>query len=490
MIRLSTIFTAVCMVLIAASLGVVLNTILGLGRNETAAVALAALGCLLLYNAAAARLRKRGDVSTQLEDISRGTAELAHQVADIGRRLGQVEGKLSSAHSVGQDRMQSVIGEIGELGTLLQQLAGSVASHEDMLAGGWSRPAVTPPPAANARIAPPQAASTPHAPPTRSHDAPATARIPPEQVMMLVWQAVEGGRIDIYLQPTVSLPQRKVSFYEAVSRIRDDEDRVLAAEDFVAAAEAAGLIGRIDHAVIMRATQVLRRLVVRNEDVGVFCNISAATIRDPDTFGQCFEFLDANRALAKSLVLEFRQAALRDFGPAERDRLLSLHRIGYNFSIDHVTDLRFDPRELAERGVRYVKVPAALLLAQPNPAGSDILPADLSDLLGRFAIELIAERIEGERVVADLLDFNVRFGQGFVFSAPRPLRPEAPSSSAASETLSAPSPAIVPEILPAFPMGRSPIEPRVPTPPTFAPRIDPPQRMTGSAALARRAGQA
>jgi cyclic-di-GMP phosphodiesterase TipF (flagellum assembly factor) len=491
MIRLSTIFTAVCMVLIAASLGVVLNTILGLGRNETAAVALAALGCMLLYNAAAARLRKRGDVSGQMDDISRGTAELAHQVADMGRRLTQVEGKLSSAHSVGQDRIQSVIGEIGELGTLLQQLAGSVASHEDMLSGGWSRPPVVPPPAANAQIAPPQVAPAYQVPPlARAHDAPATARIPPEQVMMLVWQAVEAGRIDIYLQPTVSLPQRKVSFYEAVSRIRDDEDRVLAAEDFVAAAEAAGLIGRIDHAVIMRAMQVLRRLVVRNEDISVFCNISAATIRDPETFAQCFEFLDANRALAGSLVLEFRQGALRDFGAAERDRLLSLHRLGYNFSIDHVTDLRFDPRELAERGVRYVKVPAALLLAPPNPAGTDILPTDLADLLGRFAIELIAERIEGERIVADLLDFNVRFGQGFVFSAPRPLRPETPASAAASEALSAASPAIVPETLPAFPMGKSPIEPRVATQPTFAPRIDPPQRMTGNAALARRQGQA
>lgn len=469
------------MVLISGSLGVVLNTILGLGRNETAAVALAALCCLLLYNAAAARLRKRGDVSGQIDDMSRGTAELAHQVADIGRRLVQVEGKLSSAHHVGHDRMQSVIGEIGELGTLLQQLAGSVANHEDMLAGGWSRPAVTPPRAANAQITAPAPAmvSPPTAPAAPGALAP--ARIPPEQVMMLVWQAVEAGRIDIYLQPTVSLPQRKVSFYEAVSRIRDDEDRVLAAEDFIAAAEAAGLIGRIDHAVIMRATQVLRRLVVRNEDVSVFCNMSAATLRDSETFAECLEFLDANSALAKALVLEFRHSAWRDFGPVERERLQALAILGYRFSIDHVTDLKFDPRDLAERSVRYIKVPASLLLAPQSAAGSDILPADLSDLLNRFGIELIAERIEGERVVADLLEYNVRFGQGFVFSAPRPLRPETAAAQSAGEAVASAQPE--PEMLPAFPMGRSPIEPRAVAPPVFAP-----QRMTGNAALVRRAG--
>ena len=32
----------------------------------------------------------------------------------------------------------------------------------------------------------------------------------------------------------VTLPQRKVRFYEAVTRLRDDKDQVLAADDFIA----------------------------------------------------------------------------------------------------------------------------------------------------------------------------------------------------------------------------------------------------------------
>ena len=56
--------------------------------------------------------------------------------------------------------------------------------------------------------------------------------------------AVEESRLDIYLQPMVTLPQRKVRFYEAVTRLRDDKDQILAADDFIAIAEAGGLIGR------------------------------------------------------------------------------------------------------------------------------------------------------------------------------------------------------------------------------------------------------
>src|ERR1700730_1810816 len=113
----------------------------------------------------------------------------------------------------------------------------------------------------------------------------------------------------------VTLPQRKVRFYEAVTRLRDDKDQILTADDFVGIAEFVGLIGRIDHMVMLRCVQVLRRLMVRNKEVGVFCNVAAATLGNPATFAQCLDFLEANRALAPSFVLEFKQATFRRLGP-------------------------------------------------------------------------------------------------------------------------------------------------------------------------------
>ena len=134
MIRISTIFIAICMVLVAASLGLILYSVAGISGLESAIVALTALTFLILYNAVSMRLRDRSDVGGQIADLSRGTADLARQVAEFGRRLAAVEGRLTSANSAGADRIQSVVNEIGELGGLVRQLASSVASHEDMLA--------------------------------------------------------------------------------------------------------------------------------------------------------------------------------------------------------------------------------------------------------------------------------------------------------------------------------------------------------------------
>ncbi|WP_439359866.1 EAL domain-containing protein [Bradyrhizobium sp. DASA03007] len=490
MIRISTIFIAICMVLVAASLGLMLYSVAGISGTESAIVALTALTFLILYNAVSMRLRDRSDVGGQIADLSRGTADLARQVAEFGRRLAAVEGRIASSNSTNSDRIQSVVGEINELGGLVRQLATTVSAHEDLLAGGAPVSAASPvekqDPVApldliatiDERPAAPSPLPVPPPPPAAQ---PRPAQAVPTQVangrnqtqlLATLRNAIDENRIDIFLQPMVTLPQRKVRFYEAVTRLRDERDQLIAAEEFISIAEASGLIGRIDNMVMLRCVQVLRRLMVRNKDVGVFCNVAASTLGNSTTFAQCLDFLEANRALAPSLVLEFKQSTFRNLGPAETENLAALAQRGYRFSIDHVTDLRIEPRELADRGVRFIKVPATLLLDPKQASTSDIHPSDLSDLLGRFGIDLIAERIEGERAVVDLLDYDVRFGQGFLFAPPRPLRPEGASATGGA------SPNQAQDIQGSNGSG---------TPSSGATSsAPPPQRITGNAALARR----
>lgn len=496
MIRISTIFIAICMVLVAASLGLVLYAVAGISGTESAIVALTALTFLILYNAVSMRLRDRSDVGGQIADLSRGTADLARQVAEFGRRLAAIEGRIASANSTNSDRIQSVVGEINELGGLVKQLASTVSAHEDLLAGNAPVPHPAPIPVAKPEpespldliatveerpvatpalpaASPPPAAQPRPAPAVQTQTAGGRNQT---QLLATLRNAIDENRIDIFLQPMVTLPQRKVRFYEAVTRLRDERDQLIAAEEFISLAEASGLIGRIDNMVMLRCVQVLRRLMVRSKEVGVFCNVAASTLGNSTTFAQCLDFLEANRALAPSLVLEFKQSTFRNLGPAETENLAALAQRGFRFSIDHVTDLRIEPRELADRGVRFIKVPASLLLDPRQASTSDIHPSDLSDLLGRFGIDLIAERIEGERAVVDLLDYDVRFGQGFLFAPPRPLRPEGASATGGA------SPNQAQDI-----QGSNGSAPPSQGATSGAPSAAAPaQRITGNAALARR----
>jgi cyclic-di-GMP phosphodiesterase, flagellum assembly factor TipF len=305
---------------------------------------------------------------------------------------------------------------------LVKQLAESVAAHDSALANDRLASAA---PARDQTQ--PAAAARPHNEPPHAEgrtNGAARAEQKREAMIALIRGAIESNRVDLYLQPVVTLPQRKVRYYEAMSRLRADDGDVVTAADFLDHAEKAGLMPKIDNLLLFRCVQVLRRLLLKNRDIGLFCNLSLATLSDGEVFPQFLDFVEANRALAPSLVFEFTQAAFRAIGPLEQESLAALSDRGFRFSMDHVTDLRMEPRELAERGIRFVKTPAPMLLNRAGSA-SDIHAADLSDLLGRFGIDLIAERIESEGMVVDLLDYDVRYGQGFLFSPPRPVRAEA-----------------------------------------------------------------
>ena len=105
-------------------------------------MALAALTGLALYNAVSNRLRDRGDLGDQIADLSRGTADLARQVAEIVRRLNAVESQRRQRPSNrARGAVDPIAAEIGELGTLVRQLAETVAAHEAALQQQGALPA-------------------------------------------------------------------------------------------------------------------------------------------------------------------------------------------------------------------------------------------------------------------------------------------------------------------------------------------------------------
>jgi cyclic-di-GMP phosphodiesterase TipF (flagellum assembly factor) len=463
MIRLSALFVAICMVLIASAFGAVLYLGFGLTGAEGVAVAVAALTGLAIYNTVAIRARYQNDLMAQIADLSRGTADLARQVAEQGRHIAALEKGADAAVDKALAATQPIQVEIGELGGLVSQLAQTVAAQEiawrfagsdqkarpqpasDLMAAAAWKPilpvgqsAASLPPdevtpsaqRAAGEIEPPPITALPDDQ-NRPADGPFRGMSRPA-VIRLVGDAVGENRIELFLQPIVTLPQRRVRYYEALVRLRMPDDRIVTATDFLPFAQAGGLLPEIDNLILTRCVRVVRRLQAKNRDVGVFFNLSGATLSNADMFARILDIAEANRALAPALMFELPYPLLRAMGARENENVSALTDLGYRLSVDHVNDLRFDAADLAARKCGFVKISAGVLLDRGNQATAKIHLADLSGLLTRFGIDLIAEKIESESTVVDLFDFDVKYGQGNLFSPPRPIRPE--SMTAAEDT--------------------------------------------------------
>jgi cyclic-di-GMP phosphodiesterase TipF (flagellum assembly factor) len=263
-----------------------------------------------------------------------------------------------------------------------------------------------------------------------------------------VREALIENRVDLYLQPVVSLPQRKTVFYESFSRLRDETGRVMMPAEYLTVAEPEGLLPSIDNLLLFRCVQIVRKLAKNDRRIGIFCNISLSTLRDDSFFPQFLEFLKENRDLSGALIFELGQDAFIARGSAEARNMAKLADLGFRFSIDKVTTIDFDVHDLQRSDVRFVKISAKLLMEQlldidGRPAMKflkDIHAGDYASLLARYGIEVIAEKIESERQVVDVLEADIGYGQGHLFGEPRAIKEQvlletAPPAGYARSTL-------------------------------------------------------
>jgi cyclic-di-GMP phosphodiesterase TipF (flagellum assembly factor) len=264
------------------------------------------------------------------------------------------------------------------------------------------------------------AAPAPQAEPGSSTEAVA-GPLAAANVLEVTREALSRNRVDLYLQPVVSLPQRRVRFYEGFSRIRDAEGRVLTPNQFLETARSRGLMPAIDNLLLFRCVQLVRRIKRKNLKREFFVNLYADTLRDDDFFAQFVEFMEVNPELGDSLIFEVAQADMARCADAVATLSRRLSPLGFRLSMDRVERLDLDCDVLAKRGVRFVKIPAALLL---SGEGATIHPADLKEALRRSNIELIVDHIEDERTLIELLEWDVSLGQGYLFGHPRPSREE------------------------------------------------------------------
>jgi cyclic-di-GMP phosphodiesterase TipF (flagellum assembly factor) len=245
-----------------------------------------------------------------------------------------------------------------------------------------------------------------------------------------VREALTENRVDLYLQPVVSLPQRRTVFYESFSRLRDESGRVLMPAEYLAVAEPEGLVTTIDNLLLFRCVQIVRRLAKQDRKVGIFCNISTLSLADETFFPQFLEMLSANRDLAGALIFELGQAAFDARGSVEARNMGKLAELGFRFSLDKVVDFDLDLQDLARSDVKFLKIAAQPLLDELIEADDRLVLKSLPDLAAedfcaltrRYGVEVIAEKVETERQVVDILELDIAFGQGHLFGEPRAIR--------------------------------------------------------------------
>jgi cyclic-di-GMP phosphodiesterase, flagellum assembly factor TipF len=370
------------------------------------------LGLAVAIHAWVARAFDAGALRLELEAVRDAHKILVDLMQNLDERMTEL-GENVQADAARRSEAMSV--EV----RMLEDLIGQMSEDLDQ------RLAARPEP-----IAPAPAARAAHQAHAQADVRQAEAQRQQAALFEVVREALAENRVDLYLQPVVSLPQRRTVFYESFSRLRDASGRIMMPAEYLSVAEPGGLVPAIDNLLLFRCVQIVRRLAKNDRKIGIFCNIALGSLGDEAFFPQFLEFLSQNKDMAGALIFELGQAAFDRRGSVEARNMAKLADLGFRFSLDKVADLDLDFQDLARADVKFVKVSAEVLLTQlldvdgqvAMRALKDLDAADFAPLTRRYGVEVIAEKVESERQVVDILELNIAYGQGNLFGEPRAIR--------------------------------------------------------------------
>jgi cyclic-di-GMP phosphodiesterase TipF (flagellum assembly factor) len=357
-----------------------------------------------------------------------GTCFAVHGILAQGFRVSALRGEIETvrqAHRAMLDQMERLDARITEVVDTVaddalrrsEELSSEVQMLEDLVQRMGER--------LEERM---MSASPPHG--QARHHGELHRRHQSAALLETVREALAENRVDLYLQPVVALPQRRTVFYESYSRLRDETGRVMMPAEYLSVAEPEGLVTAIDNLLLFRCVQIVRRLAKQDRKVGIFCNISIASLGDETFFPQFLELLAANRDLSGALIFELGQAAFDARGAAEARNMGKLADLGFRFSLDKVVDIDLDFQDLARSDVKFVKIGAQVLLDEIVETDEglvfrslpDLAAEDFASLTRRYGVDLIAEKVESERQIVDILELDITYGQGHLFGEPKAIK--------------------------------------------------------------------
>ena len=374
---------------------------------------------LALAHQTLARTGQARNLAAQLSALSKAHDDHAGEFGLARDQFGQIRDALlayGNKKSADGKELDKVVAEVKLLQGLVDELSGDAADTRARAGGGGSSGGPGPAGA--------QPALEPDQPGSERSLAPVAGGLDDQAILEIIRDGLKRDRVDLVLQPIVSLPQRKRRYVEAFTRIRAEDGSIIVPQQYIGIAEREGLITAIDNMLLFRCVQLLRRPQVRGANIGFFCNISPYTLADRTFFGEFVDFMRENAELASDLIFEFSQATVAARDEDILTQLARLSSLGFRFSMDQVASLALDYGWISRHHFRFIKIEAQTLLDElRTPSGElDIDAQDLKRTLERHGMNLIVEKIETEPDLLEILDLQVDYGQGYLFGEPQSAR--------------------------------------------------------------------
>ncbi len=230
---------------------------------------------------------------------------------------------------------------------------------------------------------------------------------------------LDDTQLTMHYQPKINASDGSVHSVEALLRWRHPSRGLLLPEEFLSAAERAGLMRQVANRAINLALKQARTWRDQGMPLTVAVNLSTTNLLDLNLVSTIEGLLRTHGLAADSLIVEITESALVD-SARSRNTVAALQQLGVRISLDDYGTGWSSLARLQDVSVDELKLDRVFVsrLAQ-DPRSVAIVRSTVA-LARSLGADLVAEGVEDEVTLRALRRYGCTITQGFVHSPPLP----------------------------------------------------------------------
>ncbi len=226
-------------------------------------------------------------------------------------------------------------------------------------------------------------------------------------------KCLKEDQFKLAFQPIVDAKTHELVMHEALLRMMDADNELIAAAHLIPVAEKLGLVRLIDR-------KVAHMCIARLHDypqANLTMNVSGATATDPRWFNQLTEIIAANEQVANRLTVEITETVALGNMKQTFAFVETLRNYGCSVAIDDFGAGFTSFRNLRDLPVNIIKLDGTFCRNLPNNTANQYLVRTLIELGHKFNLKVIGEWIETREDLEILTNCGVDYLQGNLFGA-------------------------------------------------------------------------
>jgi EAL domain-containing protein (putative c-di-GMP-specific phosphodiesterase class I) len=241
-------------------------------------------------------------------------------------------------------------------------------------------------------------------------------------------RALQNDEFELFFQPIVRLPSRRLAGFEALLRWRHPSRGYVSPGEFIPIAEACGLIVEITDWCLGQVGRIFPEImtaalhnVAEVEPLFLSLNVSGYDLVRASFVGAVTAMLQTSGIEPGSIKLEVTESVLMKQPEKAMATLEALQGLGLGIAIDDFGTGYSSLSYLSSLPITTIKIDQSFVRSMTRKPASRKIIHMILRLAEELDIPVVAEGIEQAEEERMLADFGCSFGQGYLFSKPLPL---------------------------------------------------------------------